>query len=223
MNENFEPTILPFNKNSADESKMIYESINISKPLIDNLCTKENLKSSLCLLSAVAITLTKYINSSNISILTNIDSDVIPLVFNDENRKKTVNAYMKNIERHLNHPPHDDESEFYFNFIYGRDVVEEDDNTTLIVNKIPQFYVLKLRFDAYKYTKSYIKSFLKSIKRVIDQFAEYGIKQLMVKDIELRCEEEIPPFKLLRNPLVNELLESQAKKNTRKNSFKNLW
>ena len=62
MNENFEPTILPFNKNSADESKMIYESINISKPLIDNLCTKENLKSSLCLLSAVAITLTKYIN-----------------------------------------------------------------------------------------------------------------------------------------------------------------
>ena len=216
MNENFEPTILPFNKNSADESKMIYESINISKPLIDNLCTKENLKSSLCLLSAVAITLTKYINSSNISILTNIDSDVIPLVFNDENRKKTVNAYMKNIERHLNHPPHDDESEFYFNFIYGRDVVEEDDNTTLIVNKIPQFYVLKLRFDAYKYTKSYIKSFLKSIKRVIDQFAEYGIKQLMVKDIELRCEEEIPPFKLLRNPLVNELLESQAKKTPEK-------
>ena len=216
MNENFEPTILPFNKNSADESKMIYESINISKPLIDNLCTKENLKSSLCLLSAVAITLTKYINSSNISILTNIDSDVIPLVFNDENRKKTVNAYMKNIERHLNHTPHDDESEFYFNFIYGRDVVEEDDNTTLIVNKIPQFYELKLRFDAYKYTKPYIKSFLKSIEKVIDQFAKYGIGQLTVEDIELRSEEEIPHFKLLRNPLVNELLERQANKTPEK-------
>ncbi len=217
MNENFEPTLLPFNKNITDNCEILYESISINKSLIDKLCDKEDLESYSCFLTAVVIVLTKYTNSENIFILTDINSNEVPLIVNDKNRSQSVADYMDNIEKLLNQPVnHADISESRFNFIYNNDNLHEYFNTTLSVGENSNSYVLKLKFDACKYTHYYIKSFLRSIKKVINRFIEEGISRLKIEDIKLRDENPLPEFENVEIPLVNELFENQVNKKPEK-------
>ena len=82
MNE-FEPTFLPFNKNN-DDVNIVYESIPLNKHLIDELCADNDF--DLIIMAAACITLTKYVNSTEIFI--GVDDSL--LMFNDEDRDKTV-------------------------------------------------------------------------------------------------------------------------------------
>lgn len=95
MNEHLEPTVLPFNKNKDDKSEMIRENISINKSLVDDLCARDGLESWSCFLSATVVVLTKYTNSTNVLISTNINSRDVCLSFNDENRKKNSHRLYK--------------------------------------------------------------------------------------------------------------------------------
>ena len=207
MNRNFEPTILPYNRvNKNDMGELSFDSISIKKSLIDSLCSVEDLDYNLLFLAAVCITLTKYTNNTSIFIHVNN----IPLIFNSNNRKETVIDYIKIIEEYLSHPVSSKNKESYFNFIYNGGEDKEDYNISLSLFEESQLYILKLKFDSSRYTHSYINSFLRSIKKVINQFINKGIDKLKIENILLRCENKVPEFKLLRNPLVNELLEAQS-------------
>ena len=216
MNEHLEPTVLPFNKNNDNESEVIRESISINKSFVDDLCNKNGLKSWSCFLSATVVVLTKYTNSTNIHISTKINSKDVCLIFNDENRKETVIDYIRNIEKHLDRQVNHGIAESHFSFVYGDTDDIEYENATLFVRKTLNEYLLELKFDANRYTQYYIRSFLRSIKKVVIQFIKYGINQLKVEDIALRDEKPPIKYELKRNPLVNELLENQANKTPEK-------
>lgn len=198
MNE-FEPTFLPFNKNK-DDVAIVYESIPLKKELIDDLCGDNDF--DLIIMAATCITLTKYVNSTEIF----IGVDDALLMFNEEDRNKTVSDYMATIRKYLNQPNSAD-GETFFN-IHFDDADVGGEGVYLLVGENS----LKIRFDSNKYTTSYMRSFLRSINKVISQFADCGIDELKIRDIRLREEEPVPEFRLKRNPLINELLEKQANK-----------
>jgi amino acid adenylation domain-containing protein len=214
-----------FNKNDDDIPKMEYTCISIIKSKIDYLTSKHDLDQNLLFLAATCITLTKYINSTQIFIKTkskiNEKSIEVPLKFNDANRKRNIIDYIANIRNDFSNPKDYDESlkelanQSHFNYIYN-DFEDNDSNTSLIIGESSRQYLLKLKFNANKYTFSYAHSFLRSIKRVLNQFVACGISNLKVEDIALRDEKPPIKYELKRNPLVNELLESQANKTPEK-------
>ena len=173
----------------------VYESISLNMSLINKLCNDNDFNSNLLVLSATCITLTKFNNSTEISV--NVND--IPLMFNDENRERLVFDYITNIHKLSQ------SEESFFNISFN-DVDNKYIKLSVFENS------LNLKFNSDEYTNHYIRSFLKSINRVINQLGQYNLKELKIKDISLRDEEPVPDFKLLRNPLVNELLEAQANK-----------
>ena len=216
MEHDFEQTLLTYNKNEDDISKTDYVSLSIIKSKIDDLSLKNGLDSNLLFLAATSITLTKYTNSTKIFISTkNNNSKIIPLRFNDDDRKKTVFDYIHNIDAILSDSTDSEDllkylnSDSHFNYIF-KDDYEDGDNMSLIISESSNQYLLKLRFSVGKYTYYYIRSFLRSIKKVLNQFVAYGISNLKIEDIVLRQEQPTPKFRLKRNPLVNELLEIQT-------------
>ena len=219
MNEYFEPTLLPPNKNISDKSEMIHESVSINKSLIDKLCLGSDLKSSSCFLAGAVIVLSKYCGNESVFISTLINSLDIPLIVNDKNRAQTADNYIKLIEKALKHPVHGDSEKPMFRFLYGSNDISNDNTTTLIIDENLKFYRLKLTFDRYKYTTSYIRSFLRSIEKVINQFIKKGISNLKIEDIELRKEHE-RDFKSVDVVTVNELFEKQVNKNPDKTALR---
>lgn len=201
----FEPTFLPFNKNN-DDVLIVYESVALNKKLIDQLCADNDIGSDLIIITATCITLTKYINSTEIF----IGVDDALLMFNEKNRTKFISDYMDTVQKYLNQQNIKDEKTFFNIYFDDADVVEEGINLLVGDNS------LKIMFDSNKYTTFYMKSFLRSINKVISQFANHGICGLEIRDIRLRKEEPVPKFKLKRNPLINELLEEQANKTPNK-------
>ena len=127
-------------------------------------------------------------------------------MFNEENRNKVISDYMGTVRKYLNQPNIAD-GETFFN-IHFDDADIGDKGVNLLVGENS----LKISFDSNKYTTSYMRSFLRSINKVISQFGNYGIDELEIRDIRLREEDPVPNFKLKRNPLINELLEEQANK-----------
>ena len=220
-----QPSVLMFNKNDDNISKMEYVYISIIKSKIDDLTSKHDLDQNLLFLAATCITLTKYANSTQIFIKTksriNGKSVEVPLKFNDENRKRSVIDYIANLCDYFSNPKSNDESlrelanQDHFNYVYN-DLKDDDSSTSLIIDESSRQYLLKLRFDANKYTSSYAYSFLRSIKRVLNQFVTCEIGNLKVEDIALRDEKPPIKYELKRSPLVNELLENQANKTPEK-------
>ena len=216
-----QPTVLMFNKNGGDIPKVEYADIYIIKSKIDDLALKHESTPSLLFLTAACIALTKYTNTTQIFIKTktfiNGKSHTVPLRFKDEDRKRTVPDYMAIINDCLSNPENTDElleelaGESHFSYVY-MDSEDDGADTSLIIDEETNLYRLKLKFDASKYTYSYVKSFLRSIKRVLNQFTDHKIGNLRVGDIALRDEKPAIKYELKRSPLVNVMLESQAKK-----------
>ena len=223
-----QPSVLLFNKNDDDITKMEYVCVSIIKSKIDDLTSKHDLDQNLLFLAATCITLTKYANDTQIFIKTkskiNGKSIEVPLKFNDENRKRNIIEYISNFSDDFSNPQDNDEllrelaNQSHFNYIYN-DLEDNDSNTSLIINKSSQEYHLKLKFDANKYTISYAGLFLRSIKKVLNQFSTCGIENLKVEDIALRDEKPPIKYELKRSPLVNELLENQANKTPEKTAL----
>lgn len=158
----------------------VYESISLNMSLINKLCNDNDFNSNLLVLSATCITLTKFNNSTEISV--NVND--IPLMFNDENRERLVFDYITNIHKLSQ------SEEFFFNISFN-DVDNKYIKLSVFENS------LNLKFNSDEYTNHYIRSFLKSINRVINQLGQYNIKELKIKDISLRDEEPVPDFKFL--------------------------
>ena len=215
MEKNNDLSNLPYNKNENNDILDInYASISVTKSFIDDLTFSHNFNSNLLFLAATCITLTKYNNNTKISIFTKNDNgDWNHLIHDNKNRGISVNEYILEINEILSNPTNPDEffNESHFNYIYQSEDVN-DENTTLSVNKTTNQYVIRLKYDANKYIYSYVYSFLRSIKKVLNQFDSIGISNLKIEDIKLRDEQQKPHFKLKRNPLVNGLLENQARK-----------
>ena len=227
-----QPTLLMSNKNEDEILKVEYEDISIVKSKIDDLALKYDSNPNLLFLAAACITLTKYTNSTKIfiKVKSKIDEDSreFPLRFNDEDRKRTVYDYIANLmdlysnSEHAYEQLNQFDENSYFSYVFND--LEEDAENSLIVEESSNLYLLKFRFDANKYTFSYIHSFLRSIKWVLDQFSiadtsSVGFGDGVADDSKLRIEDialrdEVPPLKyeLKRNPLVNVLLEDQANK-----------
>ena len=223
-----QPSVLIFNKNDDEIPKIEYVCISIIKSKIDNLTSKYDLDQNLLFLAATCITLTKYTNSTQIFIKTkskiNGKSNEVPLKFNDENRKRNVIDYITNLHDQFSNPKDYNEllREFtnqpHFNYIYN-ELEDNDSNTSLIINKSSKEYLLKLKFDANKYTLYYARSFLRSIKKALNQFVSCRIENLKVEDIALRNEKPPIKYELKRSPLVNVLLENQANKTPEKTAL----
>ena len=207
----FEPTLLPFNKND-DNVDIVYEKINLNKSVVDDLCRGNDLDSNLLILAATCITLTKYVNTTEIFIRV----DDVPLIFDDEDRDKVVFDYINDVRKCMDQS-NDVDEESFFNIVFGDYDDGDSEGITLFVCEDS----LILKYDSNKYTYPYITSFLRSIKKVISQFGEHGINELKINDICLRDEDPVPEFKLKRNPLVNELLEEQANKTPNKIALRN--
>ena len=205
-----ESTIIPYNKKDNDNLKFNSSKLNINKSKIDSLALNHDFDSNLIFLAATCITLTKFTNNTGIFISTKFnDLNRILLRIDEKNRKMTVEEYIKIIDESLSKSDITDTGEHLFNYIYN-DEEPDDGNTTLIITQTSNLYNLKLKYDSNCYTYSYMLSFLRSIKRVLNQVFAFGIDSLKIEDIELRTEHQVPVFKYLRNPLVNELLENQA-------------
>ena len=222
------PSVLIFNKNDDNIPKIEYVYISIIKSKIDSLALKHDLNQNLLFLAATCITLTKYTNSTQIFIKIkskiNEKSIEVPLKFNDENRKRNVIDYIANLNDFFSNPKDYDEllrqltNQSHFNYIYN-DLEDNDSNISLIIDESSREYLLKLKFDANKYTFSYAGSFLRSIKKVLNQFVTCGIENLKVEDIALRDEKPPIKYELKRSPLVNVLLENQANKTPEKTAL----
>ena len=222
------PSVLIFNKNDDNIPKIEYVYISIIKSKIDSLALKHDLNQNLLFLAATCITLTKYTNSTQIFIKIkskiNEKSIEVPLKFNDENRKRNVIDYIANLNDFFSNPNDYDEllrqltNQPHFNYIYN-DLEDNDSNISLIIDESSREYLLKLKFDANKYTFSYAGSFLRSIKKVLNQFVTCGIENLNVEDIALRDEKPPIKYELKRSPLVNVLLENQANKTPEKTAL----
>lgn len=205
-----EPTVLPYNKNDNDDLKFNSSKLSINKYKIDNLALNHDLDSNLIFLAATCITLTKFTNNTGIFISTKFnDLNKILLRIDEKNREITVEEYIKVIDEALTKSDIADIGGPLFNYIYN-DEEQDDANTSLIITQTSNLYNLKLKYDSNCYTYSYMLSFLRSIKRVLNQIIIFGIDSLKIEDIELRTKRQVPVFKYLRNPLVNELLENQA-------------
>ena len=223
-----QPSVLIFNKNDDEIPKIEYVCISIIKSKIDDLTSKHDLDQNLLFLAATCITLTKYTNSTQIFIKTkskiNGKSNEVPLKFNDENRKRNIIDYITNLHDQFSNPKDYNEllREFtnqpHFNYIYN-ELEDNDSNTSLIINKSSKEYLLKLKFDANKYTLYYARSFLRSIKKALNQFVSCRIENLKVEDIALRNEKPPIKYELKRSPLVNVLLENQANKTPEKTAL----
>ena len=201
MSINLQPTILPYNKNDNNLKDVAWESIFLDKSLFEEVCVKNDVDYKLLILAATSITLTKYTNTPELFIRVNDNY----LILNDKNRKDSIIDYIIKIKNNLKYLT--DVEESYFR-IFCDDFEDGGNKTTLIINEDS----LKLKFNPNLYTNPYIQSFLRSIKKVIIQFKSYGLENLKIEDIQLRYEQPVPQFKLIRNPLVNELLEEQASK-----------
>ena len=224
----YRPPVIMFNKNDDNISKMEYVCISIIKSKIDDLTSKYNIDQNLLFLAATCITLTKYTGNTQIFIKTkskiNGKSLEIPLKFNDKNRKRSVIDYIADLRADFSKPKDYNEllnelaNQSHFDYIYN-DLEDDDSNTSLIINELSQEYLLKLKFDANKYTFSYAGSFLRSIKKVLNQVVTCGIENVKVEDIVLRDEKPPIKYELKRSHLVNVSLENQANKTPEKTHY----
>ena len=124
-----QPSVLLFNKNDDDITKMEYVCVSIIKSKIDDLTSKHDLDQNLLFLAATCITLTKYANGTQIFIKTkskiNGKSIEVPLKFNDENRKRNIIEYISNFSDDFSNPQDNDEllrelaNQSHFNYIYN--------------------------------------------------------------------------------------------------------
>ncbi|MBE6508808.1 MAG: hypothetical protein E7Z77_05260 [Methanobrevibacter sp.] len=138
----FEPTLLPFNKND-DNVKIAYEKINLNKSLVDDLCKDNDLDSNLLILAATCITLTKYVNTTEIFIRV----DDVPLIFDDDDRDKVVFDYINDVRKCLDQS-NDVDEESFFNIVFGDYDDRDAEDITLFVCEDS----LRLKYDSNKYT-----------------------------------------------------------------------
>ena len=165
--------------------------------------------------------MTKYSKTTQIFIKTKFNingkSVEVPLKFNDENRKRNFIDYITNLSDDFSNPRCHDEllselaNQSHFNYIYN-DLEDNDSNTSLIIDESSKEYLFKLKFDANKYTFSYVSSFLGSIKNVLNQVVNCGIENLKVEDIALTVENPSIKYEHKRSRPVNVLLEGPANK-----------
>ena len=81
-----------------------------------------------------------------------------------KNRNMTVYDYINKLSENISDSSQDSLiQEPHFNYVFN-DYLEDENNMSLMICEHSQLYSLKLKFDANKYTYSYIHSFLRSIK-----------------------------------------------------------
>ncbi|WP_458403578.1 amino acid adenylation domain-containing protein, partial [Methanobrevibacter sp.] len=71
----------------------------------------------------------------------------------------------------------------------------------------------KLDYNNQLYSENYIQKFLDSIKFTLNQFMENDIDKLMICDVELESESELPVFTPVENPIIHKRFEKQAEIN----------
>ena len=71
----------------------------------------------------------------------------------------------------------------------------------------------KLEYNDQIYSEEYIKTFINSMKFVLEQFAAVNIEKERICDIELEPSEEIPEFTPVENPFIHKRFESQVEAN----------
>ena len=71
----------------------------------------------------------------------------------------------------------------------------------------------KLDYNDKLYSEDYIKKFIKSINIVLNQLIESDIDKIMINEIGLEKEHELPTFTPVENPLIHKRFENQVKAN----------
>ena len=71
----------------------------------------------------------------------------------------------------------------------------------------------KLDYNDQLYTEEYIQKFLDSLNLVLNLFIENDINKLMIKDIELESEHELPSFTTVETPIIHKRFEKQVEAN----------
>ena len=71
----------------------------------------------------------------------------------------------------------------------------------------------KLDYNDQIYSEEYIKTFLNSIKLVLEQFATINIEKERICDIELETTKELPTFTHVENPFIHKRFEKQVESN----------
>ena len=71
----------------------------------------------------------------------------------------------------------------------------------------------KLDYNDQLYSEDYIQKFLDSFNRVLNQFIKSDIDKLMINEIELEREHELPNFTSVENPFIHKRFEEQAEAN----------
>ncbi|MBO5152365.1 MAG: amino acid adenylation domain-containing protein, partial [Methanobrevibacter sp.] len=73
--------------------------------------------------------------------------------------------------------------------------------------------IYKLDYNDQLYSEDYIKKFLNSLNRVLNQFMSNNINKLMINEIELENEHELPTFTPVKTPFLHKRFEKQVEKN----------
>ena len=71
----------------------------------------------------------------------------------------------------------------------------------------------KLDYNDQLYSEEYIQKFLDSLNLVLNQFIENDINKLMINEIELESEYELPVFTPLETPIIHKRFEKQVEAN----------
>ncbi|MBE6488728.1 MAG: amino acid adenylation domain-containing protein, partial [Methanosphaera stadtmanae] len=74
-------------------------------------------------------------------------------------------------------------------------------------------FEFKVDYNNQLYTEEYIKTFLNSLKYVLEQFNNSNIEKEKICDIELESQLEIPTFTSVETPIIHERFEKQVEAN----------
>ena len=240
LNYGIEPTLVTPDKNGNPKNGQIEEiSDLIDLDDITGFCKKHDISKKTLLLADTILTLNKFTftsktlidislnesmpdNSTNCEILEN----KFPFFINNENRQTTIRKFLQQVNETLEGGLSDieqssdkieKEAEFIYSYYENCKTVDKnkDLNPKLNLNVIndDEGIELKIKYNNELYSQKYVKIFLNSIKKVLNQIINANIDQTKISDISLEKEKEIPKFTPIKIPYIHKRFEKRVLEN----------
>ncbi len=97
--------------------------------------------------------------------------------------------------------------------------LETNYKITFDINESANNLEFLVEYNDQLYSKDYVETFLDCILNVLDYFMDCDIENVMIRDIELNGNVEIPVFSPIENPFIHKRFEKQVEENPNKTAL----
>ncbi|WP_405304351.1 amino acid adenylation domain-containing protein, partial [Methanobrevibacter sp.] len=156
---------------------------------------------------------------------------IIPFFINNEERQKTIREFLRQVNETLESTINENlqsfekeklNSEFIYSYYNSCNINEEINSGHKIILNImdnPDCIRINVKYNNQLYTQDYVKTFINSLKSILNQLIKNNIDQTKIFDVALKKEKQTPKFIPVDIPYIHKQFEKQVQENPKNNAI----